>query len=81
MAGFVIDADEIDNRFGYHPVNDVTIGLHQQVRAAAIEFGNLLAELLPESREKSLAFTELQTCTMWAGAAIACNLAELELGK
>jgi hypothetical protein len=81
MAGFVIDSDEINNRFGYHPVNEKTIELHKEVRAEAIAFANILAEILPESREKSLAFTALQEATMWANAAIACNLAPLKLGE
>lgn len=81
MSQFVLDQSEIENRFGFHPATDETRELHQTVREAFVSLGVELAGLLPEGREKSLAFTALQEASMWSNAAIACNLAPLKLGE
>lgn len=72
---FSIEGEEIKKRFGFHPATDETRGLHQGVRQNFIDLAERLAEMLPESREKSLAFTALQEAAMWSNAAVACNLA------
>jgi len=73
-----IGKQEIDNRFGFHPATPETIPLHEQVRTRFAELAYWLDETLPDSREKSLTFTELQVTAMHANATIACNLAPLE---
>lgn len=63
---------ELENRFEFHPAdNAAKRSLHAQVRAAARNFAEELDILLPESREKSLAFTGAETAMMWGNAAIA----------
>lgn len=69
---------ELENRFGYHPATPITIPLHEQVRTRFFELAIWMNDMLPEGREKSLAFTALQEAAMWSNGAIACQLAPLE---
>lgn len=69
--------DEIVNRFGFHKATEVTGTLHRDVRRLHMDLASALDLLLPDSREKALAFTHLQESAMWSNAAIACNLAPL----
>lgn len=66
-----IGNEEIVNRFGYHKATDKTGPQHQEIRGAFIELGMFLDELLPDGRAKSVAFTELESASMWANKAIA----------
>jgi hypothetical protein len=68
-----MDTNELINRFRFHPVNDVTVKMHEKARALVIDLALELNSLLPDSREKSLAMTALQESLMWANASIACN--------
>ena len=70
-----MDYDELQKRFRYHPPNDTTKAMHEEVRGLGIEFAARLDEELPgESREKSLAFTNLEQALFWANAHIARNI-------
>ena len=68
-----MDAKEIEKRFTYHAPKEGQPKKYEELRAKAREFAELLDLLCPESREKSLAFTELETSVFWANAAIARN--------
>lgn len=46
---------------------------YEAIRTKAKELAHLINESCPESREKSLALTNLQQTTMWANASIAIN--------
>ena len=70
----MFDADEMKRRFMYHAPNDVTKELHQDVRVRVLEFADFLNAALPDSREKSAAFTALEESQFWAHAALARNL-------
>jgi hypothetical protein len=63
----------IENNFTYHP----PIGNQQQryveLREKAKELAYLIEALCPDSREKSLALTNLEQSVMWANASIARN--------
>jgi hypothetical protein len=63
----------LDNNFTYHK----PIGSQQEryvaIRDAAKQFALVLATNAPESRELSVAMTELETSVFWANAAIARN--------
>ena len=65
---------EIENNFTYHAPSDQ----HQLDRYTDIrECGKMLAKIIykscPESREKSIAMTNLEQAVMWANASIARN--------
>lgn len=63
----------IENDFTYHAPKGDQVERYQQLRDKAKELALLIVELTPVSREQSIALTELQTATMFANAAIACN--------
>lgn len=77
--GFTVDRHELENRFGFHPATDETRELHKNVRQGFINFSDELLSVLPEGREKSLVVTALEEASMWANAAIARNLAPLQI--
>jgi hypothetical protein len=65
---------EIGNRFTHHPPGSPAVAdAHANVRRIALYVAEQWNGLLPESREKSLAFTALEEALMWANAAIARN--------
>lgn len=65
--------DEIDKRFDHHPPTPDKAVVHEAARKHMKASADFLNSLLPESREKSLAFTALEEALMWANAAIARN--------
>jgi hypothetical protein len=73
-----IDAAEINKRFDHHPPGERKTPIHTEVRAAFKELAEVLADSLPESREKSLAITALEESGFWAQAAVARNIEEEE---
>ena len=79
MARGQVTNDELRKRFGYHRANEQTIPMHREIRSLFLDLAEELNDLLPEGREKSCALTALQEAAMWSHAAVACNLAELDL--
>ena len=69
-----IDAEEVERRFRYYPPDEHRRLLHQAVRDEFRGTAHRVADILPESREKSLALTALEDGLMWANAAIARNV-------
>jgi hypothetical protein len=70
----MIDPAELANRFAYHkPTSDVVREQHELIRAICSEVAAGLNDMLPESREKSLALTSIQETMMWANAAVAIH--------
>lgn len=65
-----IDKAEVERRFDYHAPSGEAKDMHGALRADAKRFAMTLTNL-PESREKSLAFTAFEEATFWAHAAIA----------
>ena len=64
---------EVLKRFTHHaPIGD-QVERYQQIREKLMELGALLEEVCPESRERSLAFTNLEQAGFWANASIARN--------
>ena len=68
-----MDAKEIEKRFTYHAPKDGQPQKYEDIRRNAQWFAELLNQLCPESREKSLAMTALEEAVMWANASIARN--------
>lgn len=64
------------NLTNHPPTSDQVVGKFESIRAAAIGLGHMVAELCPDSREKSLALTKLEETVMWAVASIARNQGE-----
>lgn len=69
-----MDAAEIAKRFDHHPPNGDKVAIHEAVRAMHRKMAEHLDRILPESREKSLAFTSLEESLMWSNACIARNI-------
>ena len=65
--------EELDNIFTYHSPKADQPERYKQIRAKAKEFAQLIDQICPDSREKSIAFTQLETSVFWANAAIARN--------
>jgi len=64
---------QIENNFKYHSPKEGQPEKYTALREKAKEFAYLIDEMCPQSREKSLALTELESSVMWANAAIARN--------
>lgn len=64
---------EIEKNFTYHSPKGDQPERYTKIRAKAKELAELLNEVCPDSREKSLAFTKLEESVMWANASIARN--------
>lgn len=65
--------NEINKRFTYHPPKDDQPARYVRLRNAAKELAELIEEVCPDSRERSLATTNLEQSIMWANASIARN--------
>lgn len=68
-----MEQQEIEKRFSYHPPKGDQQERYEKVRAAFLTLAQTINALCPESREKSVAFTELETAQFWANASIARN--------
>jgi hypothetical protein len=68
-----MESQELDKRFAHHPPKGDQAERYGQIRAAFRELAEALNALCPEGREKSVAFTELETAQFWANASIARN--------
>lgn len=64
---------QIENNFIYHKPQKGQPEIYTALRAKAKEFADLINQVCPSSREKSVALTELEASVMWANAAIARN--------
>lgn len=63
--------EELQTRFTYHAPKPGQPERYQRLRDAARELAALIDAECPESREKSLALTNIEQASMWANAAIA----------
>ncbi len=64
---------DFDNIYTYHAPKGDQQERYVKLREAAKIFALTIRELTPESREQSVAFTQLETACFWANAAIARN--------
>ena len=65
------DLTDLNNRYNYHAPDDEARNRHQMVREMFKDVATALRTMLPESREASLAETNLEQAMFWANAAIA----------
>jgi len=64
---------EIDNIFTYHAPSADQQKRYEEIRRVAMRLAHLINAICPESREKSIAMTNIQQAVMWANASIAIN--------
>ena len=62
---------DIENRFSYHAPKEGQPALYEAIRAKAKELAYLIDSSERDSREKSLALTNLDQAVFWANAGIA----------
>lgn len=65
--------NDIDRNFTYHPPKPGQPERYAAIRAKAKELAELIDAECPQSRERSIAMTDLENCVMWANASIARN--------
>ena len=65
--------EQIENNFSYHAPKPGQPEIYQEIREKAKELAYLIDLKAPDSREKSLAMTNLEQAVFWANAAIARN--------
>lgn len=68
-----MEKEELEKRFTYHPAKDDQPERYEKIRARCLALAKLINQMCPESREKSLAITELEKVEFWAIASIARN--------
>lgn len=70
-----MDAQEqlLHNLTNHAPIDESVVARFESIRANAIVLGDDIIALAPESRERSLALTNLEQTVMWAVASIARN--------
>lgn len=64
-----MDRTDIANRFTFHPAKMGQGNIYEEIREIALGFADRINELVPDSREKSLAITALEEAVFWANAA------------
>ena len=66
------DSRNIEHNFKYHSLSIEQLRQTHNIREKAKELAYLINDC-PESRERSLAMTNLEQATMWANAAVSRN--------
>jgi hypothetical protein len=64
---------DLENIYKYHSPKQGQAEKYSDIRAKAKELAELIELECPDSRERSIAFTNIETAVMWANAAIARN--------
>lgn len=64
---------DVDNIFKYHAPKDNQPARYEELRARAKRLALLILDNCPDSRERSLALTNLEQSIFWANASIARN--------
>lgn len=63
----------IENNFSHHPPKEGQPETYELIRGEAKKLAYIIDDNVPNSREKSLAMTNLEQTVFWANAAIARN--------
>jgi len=69
----------IDKPFAYHKPSERGLYKINQIREAYSEVKQAIEERCPESRQRAVAITELETSAMWAIKAVVFNDPESEV--
>lgn len=62
---------DLENIYKYHKPKDGQNEKYEAIRFKAKELAELIQSECPDSRERSVAFTHIETAVMWANASIA----------
>jgi len=63
--------EEIGHNFTYHAPKEGQPAIYQNIRSIAKGLALYINDVVPDSREKSIAITKLEEATFWANAGIA----------
>ena len=66
-----MDENDLINRFTCHAPKENQPKKYVDIRETARLFAVMIHDLCPDSREQSLAITNLEQCVFWANASIA----------
>lgn len=68
------ERSDLNSRFSHHPPINIDVGnAFGMVRGQMLRAAELVMQLCPGGREKSLAITHLEEAMFWANASIARN--------
>jgi len=73
--------EQLAKQFTYHKPHGDQPARYENIRCHAGALAEVILNSVPDSREKSLAFTKLKEAVMWANAAIAINEADEPVEK
>ena len=59
--------------YQYHKPSEAGLDKIKQLREAFSNLHDLIEDVAPSSRERSVALTELETSAMWAIKSVVCN--------
>ena len=71
-----MDVSVLISNFNYRKMSEKQIEDSQNVRELGVKLALLIDEVIPDSREKSLAITKLEESIMWANKGISLNTKE-----
>jgi hypothetical protein len=71
--GETMTSEEIKNRVCYHSPSFDGINKHAELSKNFADLMQLIEIIVPDGREKALAFTKLEEAKMWASAGVARN--------
>jgi len=66
-------SEEIKKTYNYHKPSEQGLKKITTIRKAFTELDNLVQELAPSTRERSVALTNLEQAAMWAIKAVVVN--------
>lgn len=69
----MITNDQLERNFKYHSPKEDQPARYELIRSEAKKLAYTIIENTPNSREQSLAITNLEQAIMWANAGIARN--------
>lgn len=69
----------VKKTYAYHKPSEAGLKKIAKLRQLFSMVHDVIEELTPQSREKSVAFTNLETTAMWAIKAVVCNDPESEV--
>lgn len=73
-----MDVSKLISNFNYRKMSEKQIEDSQNVRELGVKLALLIDEVIPDSREKSLAITKLEESIMWVNKGISLNTKEKE---